>query len=431
MRVVVAGTGVVGLWCARSLAASGAEVTVIGPDATPAASTPASAGWVVPMLSAPLAGPGLVRHSAGQLLRGEAAFSFTGMSPGLARWLASLVRSGSEARHRAGLRATLDLAVTSQAAFHALRTDGLDFELRHDGLVMVARTGAGLREASAQVDAAAAAGYPGKSERLDPDALLELEPALADGAAGGIYARDELHVHPGQLNDALLDDVQARGVRVLRRAVRAIVPATGGRWTVLTPDGPIMADKVVVAAGYWSRDIIASLGVRLPLQSAAGLSITATGPEPPSLPLRLVEAHVAVTPFDGGVRLAGGFALGPPPGRVSPRQLRRVVSAAAPYLRSWRPTRVSATHVGLRPATPDSMPVVGELPGHPGVFAATGHGMLGLTLAPGTAAEIEHQIASGAPTEIGAAFAVDRFRPGPAPHSPGRRPSARSARTGG
>ena len=427
MRVVVAGSGVVGLWCARSLAASGVEVTVVGPDASPAASTPASAGWVVPVLAAPLAAPGLIRHSVAQLLRGEAAFSFTGMSPGLARWLVSFVHSGSAPRHRAGLRATLELATTSPAAFHALRTDGLDFELRHDGLVMVARTGAGLREAAALVEGAAAAGYPGKSDQLDPDALLALEPALADGAAGGIHARDELHVHPGQLNDALLDDLQGRGVRVLRRAVRAIVPATGGRWTVLTSGAPVTADKVVVAAGYWSRDIVASLGVRLPLQSAAGFSITATGPEPPSLPLRLVEAHVAVTPFDGGVRLAGGFALGPPPARVSPRQLRKVVAAATPYLRSWQPTRVSATHVGLRPATPDSMPVVGELPGHRGVFVATGHGMLGLTLAPGTAAEIEHQIVSGAPTEIGAAFAVDRFRPGPPPRSRARRPSARSA----
>jgi D-amino-acid dehydrogenase len=85
------------------------------------------------------------------------------------------------------------------------------------------------------------------------------------------------------------------------------------------------------------------------------------------------------------------------------------VAAAAPYFRSWQPTRVSVTHIGLRPATPDSLPVVGELPGHRGVFAATGHGMLGLTLAPGTVAEIQHQIATGEPTEIGAAFGVGRF----------------------
>jgi len=409
VKVVVAGAGVVGLWCARSLSASGAEVTVVSPDATAAASTPASAGWVVPVLSAPLAGPGLIRHSVGQLLRGEASFSFTGMSPALARWLSSFVRSGSAPRFRAGLRANLDLALTSQAAYHALRSDGLDFELHHDGLVMVARTGAGLHAASALVEGAAAAGYPGKSDLLDPGALLELVPALADGVVGGIHARDELHVHPAQLNDALLDDVRSRGVRVLGSSAHAVVPATGGRWTVLTSGGPIPADKVVVAAGYWSRDIIASLGVRLPLQSAAGVSITATGPEPPSVPLKLVEANVAVTPFDGGVRLAGGFALGLPPRRVSPRQIRKVVAAATPYLRSWKPTRVSATHVGLRPATPDSLPIVGELPGHRGVFAATGHGMLGLTLAPGTAAEIQHQIATGEPTEVGVAFGVGRF----------------------
>jgi D-amino-acid dehydrogenase len=150
--------------------------------------------------------------------------------------------------------------------------------------------------------------------------------------------------------------------------------------------------------------------VRLPIESAAGFSITAVGPRrPPRLPLKLVEANVAVTPFDVGVRLAGRFTLGPPPRRVSQRQLGRVVSAVAPYLRDWRPEGVLATHVGLRPATPDSLPVIGELPGRPGVYAATGHGMLGLTLAPGTAAEILHQVTAGGPTEIGTAFAVDRF----------------------
>jgi D-amino-acid dehydrogenase len=409
VKVVVAGAGVIGLWCARSLAASGAEVTVFAPTATAAASTPASAGWVVPVLSAPLSGPGLVRHSAAQLLRGQAAFSFTGMSPRLARWLVSFVRSGSDLRYRHGLSATLELAASAPAAYHALRTDGLDFELHHDGLLMVARTPGGLHEASALVDGAADAGYPGKSDHLDAGALTELEPALTDGLAGGVHSRDELHVHPGQLVDALRTDVEARGVRLRAGAVRAVVPASGGRWSVLTSEGRITADNVVVAAGYWSREVIASLGVRLPLESAAGFSITAVGPRPPLLPLKLVEANVAVTPFDGGVRLAGRFALGPPPRRVSQRQLRRVVSVAAPYFRAWRPEGVFATHVGLRPATPDSMPVIGALPGHSGVYAATGHGMLGLTLAPGTAAEIHHQIATGAPTEIGAAFAVDRF----------------------
>lgn len=412
MRVVVAGTGVIGLWCARDLASAGADVVVVGPSAQAAPSTPASAGWVVPLLSAPLSAPGLVRHVAGQVLRREAAFSFRGMSPDLARWMWSFVRSGTTPRFQRGLRATLGLAADCQEQFHALRAEGLDFELRPTGLLMVARTAEGAHEAHDLVENSARAGYDGKSDHLDPTELLELEPALARGLAGGVYARDELHVHPGQLNDALLRDAIAKGVLVRDAVVDSVVPATGGRWTVVTSQERLEADKVVIAAGYWSRQLAASLGVTLPIQSGAGFSVTATGPRPPALPLKLLEANVAVTPFDGGVRLAGRFVLGPPPLNVSRRQIAKIVAAARPYLREWQPTHVSAEHVGLRPATPDSLPIIGELPGCPGVIAATGHGMLGLTLAPGTAAEILHQVHNRAPSAVGAAFAVGRFRGG-------------------
>lgn len=412
MRVVVAGAGVIGLWCARELVAAGADVVLVGPSGHVPRSTPASAGWVVPMLSAPLSGPGFVRDAAGQVLRREAAFSFRGMSPELARWMWSFVRSGTAHQFRHGLRATLELAADCQEQFHALRAQGLDFELHPTGLLMVARTDEGAREAQHLVESSAGAGYDGKSDQLDSNELLEVEPALAGGLAGGVYARDELHVHPEQLIGALLGDAVAKGVTVRDAVVDSIVPAKGGRWTVVTSEGRLEADKVVIAAGYWSRHLAASLGVALPIQSGAGFSVTATGPRPPALPLKLVEANVAVTPFDGGVRLAGRFVLGPPPQNVSRRQIARIAAAAGPYFREWQPTHVSAEHVGLRPATPDSLPIIGELPGRPGVVVATGHGMLGLTLAPGTAAEVLHQVYNGAPTAVGSPFAVERFRSG-------------------
>jgi len=87
LRVVVVGGGVIGLWCARDLLRAGGDVTVLDrPDA--GVSTPASAGWVVPALSAPLSGPGAVRHSVQSLLRREAAFSIRPrLSPTLVSWL--------------------------------------------------------------------------------------------------------------------------------------------------------------------------------------------------------------------------------------------------------------------------------------------------------------------------------------------------------
>lgn len=412
MKAVVVGGGVIGLWCARDLLAAGIEVTVLdnGPQ-QPAVSTPASAGWVVPVMSSPLSSPGIVARSLrGLAARQPAAFSVRpAPSPELARWLWSFVRSGSAPRFREGLRAALDLAGTCTGDYVALRDAAPGLELSQDGLLMVARTAGGEHEARGLAEAAAAAGYDGKYDVLHRDELLHLEPALAPDVRGGLHARDELHVQPDRLLAVLRQDVVARG-GVLRTeaGVRDCLPATGGRWSVVTADRTIITDGVVVAAGYWSKALLARMGVRIPLQPAAGVSITATGHRPPSMPLKLVEANVAVTPFAGGVRLAGRFALGATPVRVSPQQVERVVRAAVPYLHSWKPTVVSAHHVGLRPVTPDSLPLVGDVPGRQGVYAATGHGMLGLTLAPGTAREITHQVTTGSPTDRGRAFALTR-----------------------
>lgn len=408
MRVVVVGGGVIGLWCARDLARSGARVVVLDGPAQPAASTRASAGWVVPVLSSPLSGPGIVADSARAMLRREAAFSFRSMTPDLARWMRAFVAAGSPWQYAAGQRATVELAGNVREAYAALRAEH-DFELHDTGLLMVARTTEGRAEAEHLAADAAAAGYAGKSEHLDVDGMHDRESALAPGVIGGVHARDEFHIHPDALLEALRNSAQDAGVRIVSSGVRALVPATGGRWTVLTDNGSETADRVVVAAGYWSRALLSTVDVQIPLASAAGFSVTARIAEPPALPLKLVEANVAVTPFDEGVRLAGRFALGRPPAMVSQRQLRKVVEASRPYLRDWRPESVSAEYVGLRPVTPDSLPLIGEVPGRPGLLAATGHGMLGLTLAPGTAAEVVHQLCTGEVSESGARFALDRF----------------------
>jgi D-amino-acid dehydrogenase len=409
MRVVVVGAGVIGLWCARDLAAAGIDVTVVGPAAQPAVSTPASAGWVVPVLAAPLSGPGLVGSTVRQLVRRQAAFSFRRPTPGLGRWLWDFYRSGSAEGYREGLRASLRLASGCVDDYLRLKASGLGFELHHDGLVMVARTERGLEDGRSLVTGAEAEGYQGRWEELGARALLGLEPSLAPRVVGGIHARDELHVEPTELLTALTADVTARGVTVRDDVVTAVTPAASGRWTVRTSRGDLTADRVVVAAGYWSKHLAATMGARLPLQSAAGYSITATGPRPPRLPLKLIDANVAVTPFGNGVRLAGRFSLGQPPSTVSARQVRRVIEAARPYFAAWRPENVSVSHVGLRPATPDSLPLLGELPGRRGVVFATGHGMLGLTLAPGTAAEVVRQITTGEPSELGAALRPGRY----------------------
>lgn len=407
MHVVVIGGGVIGLWCARDLLRAGVQVTVLEEDMQPATSSPASAGWVVPALSAPLSGPGTVGHAVRALLRGEAAFSFGRPSLTLARWLRRFLESGSAHRRSAGLQAVLELSSAAVQSYETL-ADGSALELHQKGLLLVARRDEGMHEAGTLMEEAAAAGYSGKYDLLDGGQLTDLEPGLAPGLLGGLYARDEAYVRPEALLATLREQVRSDGGALVRGVVGDIVASTRPRWTACTDAGPVSGDSVVVAAGVWSRPLLRRLGIDVPILPAAGVSLTFPA-SPPGRALKLMEPNIAVTPFDGGgVRVAGGFALGAFPDRPSSRKVRRIAQAASTYLRSAMPASTGA-QVGLRPSTPDSLPVIGEMPSRQGLFVAAGHGMLGLTLAPGTAAEITSQVVRGTVSPQARAFDPARF----------------------
>jgi len=127
----------------------------------------------------------------------------------------------------------------------------------------------------------------------------------------------------------------------------------------------------------------------VPLVGARGYSVTLPGRgAPPRHALYLAEAKLGLSPFRRGVRIAGVFELGARSTNVAPGAGERLIAAARPYLAGWRPDADGPVDAwaGLRPATPDGLPLIGPLPGLDGVYLATGHGMLGVTLAPATAA---------------------------------------------
>jgi D-amino-acid dehydrogenase len=149
------------------------------------------------------------------------------------------------------------------------------------------------------------------------------------------------------------------------------------------------------------------------LAPARGYSVTYDGDDAPSPrhALYLADALLGVSAYDGGVRIAGVFELGHRSVEIDERRLRAMLESADPFFTGWRPSDVApaARWAGLRPLTTDGLPLIGATPGDAGVFVAAGHGMLGVTLAPATAALLAPLVLEG------------RSDPALVPFSPARR----------
>jgi D-amino-acid dehydrogenase len=390
-RVAVVGAGVVGLACAWELHQRGADVVVVERGAVGAGVSRGNTGWVSPSFTYPLPAPGMVREGLRQLVTGGEAFVLRpSLDPAFVRWLWSFRRSCSSGRFDAGVLALLALNRRTLELFDAYRDAGVPFEMHAAGIVIAARTPGGLDLYRRTFRRLRELGYEGGAfDELDGASAAALDPALdGDRVVAGLHARVDRFVRPEELTAGLAERLRAGGVEIREGCELRTLERRPGGWELATPDGAVTARQVVIAAGLPTAPLLRRLGVRVPLMGARGHSVTIAGRgTPPRHALYLAEAKLGLSPFAGGVRVAGVFELGARTTDVAPGTGERLLAAARPYLAGWQPDVDGPVEAwsGLRPATPDGLPLIGELAGLAGVYLATGHGMLGVTLAPATA----------------------------------------------
>jgi D-amino-acid dehydrogenase len=241
-------------------------------------------------------------------------------------------------------------------------------------------------------------GHAGEIDELDgPEAAL-VEPALdASTVECALHARIDRYVRPEELTAGLAESLRELGAEIREGSQVSSLRPTNGGWVLRSAHGDLRADKVVVAAGLGSARLLREHGVRMPLIGARGYSVTLTGEgTPPAHALYLAEAKLGLSAYTTGVRVAGVFELGArsttPPASAG----AKLLAAAEPYLRGWRPVgEALPTWAGLRPATADGLPLIGAVSGRNGLYVATGHTMLGVTLAPATAAALAPVVLHG------------------------------------
>lgn len=386
MRVAVVGGGVVGLACAYALSRDGAEVVVVERDRVGEGCSFGNTGWICPSLAAPLAAPKVMgRAVLGMLRRNSPLLVQPRLDRSFIRWSWDFWRASQPARYQAGLEASVEFLRSTFDLYDALQAAGVEFELHKTGMIVAARSEAGLREYVEMIEGAQKAGYEGPVEILDGKELRKREPALDESVVGGLDVGAERYVRPEELSRGLAEWLRAQGVEIREGREVQTLERWNRSWRLTTSARPLDAEQVVIAAGAWSARLLASLGLRIAFEGAKGYSVTASGEgTPPRHALYMAEAKTGASPFGEIVRIAGIFDLTGLETSLRRRRLEAILHSSVPYFRDWRPTDVELEWANLRPYAGDGLPVIGPVPGHDGVSIATGHGRMGITMAPAT-----------------------------------------------
>lgn len=385
--VIVVGAGHIGIACAHYLSQDGYDVTVIDQGLIGDACSRANCGFVAPSHVMPLTTPQSLRDGIKSLFNSKAAFRVKPqLRASLYRWLFQFGRRCTQRQlHFAGktLQSILDVSIDEYRGL--LNGSTIDCEWNNDGLLFVFATQKALQE-YAETNEMLARNFDRSAKHISGEELARLEPALRDDLAGAFLYEDDGFLRPDKLNASWSEKLKGDGVVFIEQCQLEGLNKNGGSITsLMTTQGEMTADRYVFATGAWSSKIAADLECDIPIEPGKGFSVTMTAPEQlPRYPFLSEEAHIGVTPFDGGLRIGSMMEFAGFDDSLPDFRIQQLKDKAKQFLKY--PVGQADTHTwyGWRPMTWDSLPVIGRLPRLSNGLIAAGHNMLGLTLAPVT-----------------------------------------------
>jgi D-amino-acid dehydrogenase len=411
MRVLVLGSGVIGVTSAYYLALKGFEVTVIDRQPAVALETSfANAGQISPGYSAPWASPDVPLKALKWLFQRHAPLS---LKPDFTRWqcqwIAQFLSNCSLERYELNKSRMVRLAEYSRDCLRRLRAEtGLHYEQRSQGTLQVFRTKKQLAAEAKDIAVLERMGVP--FEHLDAAGCVRIEPALIhvqDALLGGLYLPGDETGDCQLFTTQLAAKAQALGVKFrqetqIHRLLTQQSQLLGVEVQTAIGVEVLQADHYVVALGSYSRQLSQALGLNLPVYPVKGYSLTVPLINAAAAPVSTVmdETYkVAITRFDQRIRVGGmaelhGFDLSLNPSRRA--TLEFVFNGLFPYAGDVAQAQF---WTGLRPMTPDGTPLIGQASAaYPNVWLNTGHGTLGWTMACGSGQVLADLMAQETPT---------------------------------
>ncbi|HYM13496.1 MAG TPA: FAD-binding oxidoreductase [Bryobacterales bacterium] len=413
-HAVVVGAGVIGICCAYVLARRGARVTVLERGEIGRGASYGNSGAVA-IGHTPINKPGRVQQALRSLLDPlSPLYVPPRLDPRLAMWLWRFSRKCTQGHLEYCMQVLGALGHATRELFAEwIEREKLECCYRSEGYYELYRTGRGLESAKSEARLIGRSGF--RTETLSGDELREREPAINAEVLGGVFHPEAATLHPYRFVLELAERARRYGAAFRTGAEVASVLTEGGKARgVRTREGEtVAAQAVVLATGAYGGPLTRALGLHLPLQAAKGYHRDCEPGDGRAPLLRhacvLGEHSVFCSPMDGFVRFAGTMEFSGINHEIRRRRLEQLTNAAKRFFHGLEDIKFRSEWCGLRPCLPDGLPAVGPASGYEGLFIATGHAMLGLTLGPVTARIIAGCILDGAPGMDIAALRPERF----------------------
>lgn len=410
-KIAVIGAGIIGVACACEIRSHGFDVVLIDPRDKEAAPSLRNAGALAYSEILPIASGSVLWKVPRWLTDPRGPLSIrAAYLPRLTPWLARFVLASNDKQVQATARALAALNLLSRSLCDPLyEAAGIADSINRTGALHLyesepehsrAMPGWRIRERNGI-----------RFRHIDKVELRALEPALcADFHSATLIEDWHLVSDPRDVLDALFRLARDRGVEVVAESVSTIQPADNGPELSFSGGNPALrVDKVLIAAGAWSRTLVNRLGDNIPVEAERGYNTTIVEPGiQVNAELIFGEHGFVATPLECGLRIGGAAEFAGLDGAPRYERADAMLQKASRFLPGLRAEHTTRW-MGCRPSMPDSRPVIGPAVTAPNVLYAFGHGHTGLTQAPGTARLVADMLLGRQPSIDMEPFSPARF----------------------
>lgn len=384
---IVIGGGLIGLCSAYYLQKEGHKVTIVDQSNLDSGASYVNAGYLSPSHIIPLAAPGVMKKGL--------KWMFDPSSPlyikprfdlDFLKWAWAFNKSCNQGHVDMSIPVIKDISVLSQDLYEDIgRLENFNFHYEKKGLFMFCQTEEMLEEEINTVRLANEVGLAAREVSLEE--LKRMEPNVKTNLIGATIYDCDAHTTPGEFMKDLKAHLLNCGVAFFKNEkVLDIGLENNLIASAITDQQTLKADEFVLAAGSWSPLLSRKLGLKLLLQAGKGYRMNVERPTGISYPTILAEAKVAVTPMHGFTRFSGTMEIAGIDHGINKVRVEAIANAAHSYYPDVKISKEEKAKAasGLRPVSPDGLPYIGKSEKCNNLTIATGHAMMGLSMATGT-----------------------------------------------